>query len=223
MATIESYVKPARLYRYRSVANLDREIDAIEKGYLFCAAYKDLNDPMEGFFTSSRLLRKGQNYRAIKNAIIDAKAQVGLCSFSEIYDHELMWAHYADQFTGICVAYSLSRLLDELAKEVSFVRMYYNEIVPTVRRNNKNPDQLAKMVLSYKNYRWLYEREWRMFAGLGRAYYRNTACVARVYLGSRMKPDDRKRITRSLNQLKIKTSDMIIDEYFISFAPKLRS
>lgn len=27
------------------------------------------------------------------------------------------------------------------------------------------------------------------------------------------------RITRTFNQLKIKTSDMIIDEYFISFAP----
>ena len=33
MATIENYVKPERLYRYRSLANLDRELAAIVEGY----------------------------------------------------------------------------------------------------------------------------------------------------------------------------------------------
>jgi len=28
-------------------------MEAIEEGYLFCAAYRDLNDPMEGLFSSS--------------------------------------------------------------------------------------------------------------------------------------------------------------------------
>ena len=93
-----------------------------------------------------------------------------MCSFSEAYDNELMWAHYADQFTGICIAYSLSKLLRKLGDDATFVRMYYNEVVPTVYHVKKNPDDLAKMVLSNKNYRWLYEREWRMFARLGRAY-----------------------------------------------------
>jgi hypothetical protein len=219
MATIESYLIPSRLYRYRRLANFDREIDAIEKGYLYCAAYKDLNDPMEGLFTSSRLLRKSENYRAIKEAVIGEKARIGICSFSGVHDHELMWAHYASQFTGICIVYSFAQLLRKLGEEASFVRMYYNEIVPTVRREHKPPGQLTKMVLSNKNYRWLYEREWRMFARRGRAYYRDPRCVTRVYLGSRMKPEDHERITRTLNQLNIKTSDMIIDEYFISFAP----
>src|SRR5437667_3269872 len=53
MATIESYVQPRRLYRYRSIANLDRELDSILKGYLYCSPYMKLNDPMEGLFTSS--------------------------------------------------------------------------------------------------------------------------------------------------------------------------
>jgi hypothetical protein len=56
-----------------------------------------------------------------------------------------MSEHYADQFGGICIAYSLERLLRNLPDNVSFVRMY--------------ADELAKMVLSYKNYRWFYERE----------------------------------------------------------------
>lgn len=72
MATIESYVTPQRLYRYRSLENFNREIGAIEEGYLYCLAYEDLNDPMEGLFSSSLMLRKRGNYRAIRDAIIDS-------------------------------------------------------------------------------------------------------------------------------------------------------
>ena len=217
MANIESYVQPRRLYRYRSLADLDRELDAISKGYLFCSPYMNLNDPMEGLFTSSSLLKKSDNYRVIRNAIRDNKARIGMCSFSETYDHELMWAHYANQFTGICVAYSLSLLLKNLGDDISFVRMYYDETVPTVHRTSKDPSQLAKMVLSYKNYRWLYEREWRMFAEQGKIRYRNTDCVTAVYFGARISATDKKRLAGALKGLGIKTRDMNIDEYFIDF------
>lgn len=217
MATIESYLTPRQLYRYRSLDNLAREIEAIEEGYLYCAAYQDLNDPMEGLFASSRLLKRSKNHQAIRAEIIDRKNQLGICSFSEIYDHELMWAHYADQFKGICVAYNLSRLLEGLGEGVSFVRMYYNEKLPTVLRTNKRPSQLAKMVLSCKNYRWLHEREWRMFASLGRVHYSRTECVTRVYLGSRMESNTRRRVMDTLKRLKIPTNEMTINEYSINF------
>lgn len=223
MATIKSYLTPPRLYRYRSQKHFEREIEAIEEGYLFCAAYLYLNDPMEGLFTTSKLFRKTQDHRTTRDAIIDRKSRIGICSFSEVYDHELLWAHYADQFKGICVAYNLSRLLKNLGDEFTFVRMYYDEMVPTLRGTRKTPGELARMVLSCKNYRWLYEREWRMFAKVGKAYYSDTACVRRVYLGSRIDPDHRRRITSVLKRLKIKTSDMVIDEYFISFTAKPRS
>ena len=50
MATIESYVQPRRLYRYRSTASLDRELDSILKGYLYCSPYMNLNDPRVAVF-----------------------------------------------------------------------------------------------------------------------------------------------------------------------------
>ena len=217
MATIKSYVEPSRLYRYRSLGEFDREMEAIERGYLFCAAYRTLNDPMEGLFTSSKLLRESEDYRTIRDSIRDNKSQLGMCSFSEVHDHELMWAHYADQFRGICIAYNFSKLRDGLADDDNFCA----HVLQRDRANDSSlrprTGQLAKMVLSYKNYRWLYEREWRMFASLGKASYRPTNCVTRVYLGSRIEDDDRIRITNSLKRLKIKTSDMNIDKYSISF------
>jgi hypothetical protein len=78
------------------------------------------------------------------------------------------------------------KLLKSLPPNVNFVRLFYNETEPTIHRTSKGPGQLAKMVLSYKNYRWLYEREWRMFAPLGKAHYEDAASVTRVYLGSRI-------------------------------------
>ncbi len=220
MASIESYVKPQRLYRYRSLKTpeeFEREVEAIEKGYLFCAAYMNLNDPMEGIFTSSQTLRNSVQFHEIREAIIDRKTEIGMCSFSEVNNHELMWAHYADHYRGICVAYNLSRLLKKLEKNFTFVRIYYNEKAPTVGKTNRERDTLAKMVLSYKNYRWLYEREWRMFGSLGEAYYRDTTCVSRVYLGSRMNRRNREQIGNTLKKLGIKTSDMTIRKYSISF------
>jgi DUF2971 family protein len=217
MATIERYVQPPRLYRYRSLQEFDRELEAIEDGYLFCAAYRSLNDPMEGLFSSSHNLRESENYRAIKESIRENRSRIGICSFSEVRNHELMWAHYADRFKGICISYSLSKLLKGLPTSVAFVRMFYNETVPTIHRNKKDFIQITKRILSYKNYRWLYEREWRMFAPQGKVYYEDTACVARVYLGSRMKDGDRNRITNRLKKLRINTRAMSIDNYSISF------
>jgi hypothetical protein len=220
MAIIQSFIQPPRLYRYRSLREFDREIEAIEDGYLYCAAYRTLNDPMEGLFSSSQNLRESDDYRAVREAIRDNKAQIGMCSFSEVRNHELMWAHYADQFKGICISYNLSTLLKALPGNVNFVRMFYNETVPTIHRSKKDPSHLAKMVLSYKNYRWLYEREWRMFAPLGKASYLGAACVSRVYLGARMTNSDRNRIMDRLKRLNIRTLGMTIDKYSMSFEPK---
>src|ERR1700751_5625042 len=107
-------------------------MEAIEEGHLFCSAYEKLNDPMEGRFSSSRLLRKSPDHQAIREAIIGNKARIGICSFSEVHDNELMWAHYADHFKGICIAYSMRLLLAGHGEDVKFVRMFYNEVAPTI-------------------------------------------------------------------------------------------
>jgi len=172
---------------------------------------------------SSHCRGESDDYRAVRQSIRDNKSDIGMCSFSEVHNHELMWAHYADQFRGICISYSLSKLLKALPDEVTFVRMFYNEAEPTVYPTHRDLSQVAKMIFSYKNYRWLYEREWRMFAPLGKAYYQDAACLTRVYLGSRIKDTDRNRITSTLKRLKIKTSHMTIDKYSISFERKSRS
>jgi hypothetical protein len=55
-----------------------------------------------------------------------------------------------------------------------------------------------------KNYRWLYEREWRMFAPLGKAQYDNVRAVTAVYLGSRIRDSHRDKIVDKLASLNIR-------------------
>jgi hypothetical protein len=97
--------------------------------------------------------------------------------------------------------------------------MYYSEKEPTIYDSDKKPSHLAKTILSYKNYRWLYEREWRMFGPLGKAYYRRAECVTSVYLGSRIGDRNRERVRKVLEKLGIKCREMKIDKYSISFEP----
>ena len=128
-----------------------------------------------------------------------------------------MWAHYANQFRGLCIAYHLPRLLKSLDDDVNFVRIFYNESVPLIGKTDKSTDELARKILSYKNYRWLYEREWRMFAPQGKAFYQDRTCVTHVYFGSRMDPVDMETISRKLDELEIKWSAMSVKKYSISF------
>jgi hypothetical protein len=218
MASIDQ-VQPQKLYRYRSLKKFEQELGAIKDGYVFCAAYDNLNDPMEGVFRSSKIFRESDNYGDARRAILENKTRIGLSSFSEVHDHELMWAHYADQYRGICIAYSFAKLLDDLDKDVSFVRMYYNEMVPIVRHSRQEPNEVAKLVLSYKNYRWLYEREWRMFGPRGKVHYSDKSCVTRVYLGSRISDGKRRKIIKVMKSLDIETHDMKIEKYSIAFEP----
>jgi hypothetical protein len=216
MATIESYIRPATLYRYRSLRHFDREVAAIRNATLHCAPYSALNDPMEGFYISSKRLRESENYKSIRALIADNKAMLGICSFSEVHNNELMWAHYADQFRGICVAYRFSGLLSNLGEDTEFIRLSYRENAPTVL-SKKEPEYLAKRVLSCKNYRWLYEREWRMFAPKGTVTYERVKCVQCVYLGSRIDADNSTKLKTIMRGLGIEVRTMSLDKYSMSF------
>lgn len=219
MAKIETYVIPRYLYRYRSLSAFERELESIESGYLYCSIYKKMNDPMEGFYSSSKLLQRSAELNAVRAEILSQKTQIGICSFSEVFNHELMWAHYANQFDGICIAYDFFNLRRSLPDEVSFSRVYYNEEVPKVGSSKppRNLAQTAKMILSYKNHRWLYEREWRMFANIGEVHYGNPRCVARVYVGSRVHLDQKRDIERRLRLLKIPVKIQKLDGYVMTF------
>ncbi|WP_017960174.1 DUF2971 domain-containing protein [Rhizobium leguminosarum] len=220
MATVKVYSTPLRLYRYRPLgAKLDRELRAITEGYIYCPKFDDMNDPMEGMHRESlAYIVKGRSKEERKQ-IADEKAKLGIASLSEVFDHEPMWAHYADQFSGMCVAYSTSKLLKALPPDFDFVRMGYSEEPPVILANRASIQNKAKLTLASKTVRWMSEREWRLIIPeSGRAEYRDVKCVYRVYLGSRVARGAEAEIRAAMGRMNIPVLKMKIDRYQVSFS-----
>jgi|GEM_PF-1633288 len=223
MADIVTYAVPQWLYRFRRLNGpkgslLGQELDPIREVYIFCPTYASMNDPMEGKHTESAMLRSDEGHAATIQQVVSVKDALGIASFSEVVDHEPMWAHYADGFAGVCVRYNFRKLLRGLGDEVEFVRMAYNETAPVLLRDRKTAEQRAKLVLSIKSVRWASEREWRLMRpNSGKAFYNNLDCVDRIYLGSRVSIPDRAEVIRVANKLGGPVHAMELDHYALTF------
>jgi hypothetical protein len=229
MAEIETYAKPMLLYRYRSLRSVrvgrvwradrsivDREVRTIQRNFIFCPRYTDMNDPMEGIYNASQKVRARDDYNRFVRDVHDEKLGLGIASFSETWDNELMWAHYADGFRGICVAYSLLKLLEGLDDDHALARIVYSDRPYNLNLAGKrNQDIRARAVLSTKNLKWNYEREWRLFASVpGEAFYNNDA-VRYVYLGARMAQADRTMIEHRLRAAGVAVRRTRVDGYVV--------
>ena len=221
---------PLRLYRYRPLPDtttrplsdtttFKRELRTILKKYVFCAHIDQMNDPMEGSHRESALFQKSHSHAKMLAEIVAVKDTLGIAAFSEVFDHEPMWAHDANNFTGICVAYSFQKLLKQLPDEYEFIRMTYSEKPPILLRSKGGPNEKAKLALSTKTLRWMNEREWRLIGpSAGEARYKTANCVTHVYLGFRIAADHREKLRQELKNMKIPVSEMEIDKYAISFS-----
>lgn len=226
MGRIETYARPTWLYRYRSLKadplsgracplQLAREIDAVRQGYIYCSRYSVLNDPMEGFYRASRLARGHEEYSAFASEVREEKLGLGIASLSETWYNELMWAHYADQFRGICVVYVTSRLLSGLDDHSSLARVAYGDKPYHINLVGLRSEARARAILSTKSLMWSYEREWRLFASCPGEARHGADTIPTIFVGMRMHPDDRIEIERRLSGTNVQVKLTKIDGYLI--------
>ena len=88
------------LYKYRTTDNWQFLEDIIVNRRLYAAPFRDLNDPMEGFYDPSDRIQKLDDYAGLARELLSQKHTVGICCFTDTPDNELMWTHYADSYTG---------------------------------------------------------------------------------------------------------------------------
>jgi hypothetical protein len=177
----------------------EREMRAIEEGHIYCSTFSSMNDPMEGFFRSTTGMRRHTAYDEVVNEIKNEKQQLGIASLTEGYSNELMWAHYANGFSGICIGYATKDLLAGLSDDYALARIQYLDKPYRLALPTMSMNQRARAVLCTKNLKWMYEREWRLFAPhSGPATYTNDAARV-IILGPRMHPEDREEIVERLS------------------------
>lgn len=226
MAHLKTYAKPSHLHRYRPLGEKAlRELHALRNNYIFCPVFSAMNDPMEGTYRLSKRLSSRAGATKSPSAVKAALETAGIASLSEVYDHETMWAHYANKFEGICVQYSFARLLTGLDDSVALTRMMYSEREPVLLDDRSTAIDRARLCLSSKTVRWASEREWRLFkTEQGEAHYGDVKAITKIFLGARVSAIDEEAVRDVAGVLGVPVAKMAIEAYAISFKapPKSR-
>lgn len=171
-----------RLFRYSSADYYN--IRALETETLFLSPIGNMNDIFEGLSCEID--------DAVIDKIEDLQDIAYLKSFSEEKNNLLMWAHYAKDYSGMCVEYDFSKLSKDVLCHL--YPIYYSKTRSTNRKLDKaieehidlkrmnddncypNDCDFIKDILSLfltKSDAWSYEKEWRIIATHSQIY--NTA------------------------------------------------
>lgn len=131
------------LYKYQPFSL--NALSGLANNYLYFASPDKLNDPFD--VASESLAKKFDNLELNKS---DFKT----CSLSKINNNKLMWSHYTNEHTGICVGYKFMYLPNYVGKEEV---QYKNS-------NLQNKD-IFQNIIDYwtvKSTDWEYEQEVRL-------------------------------------------------------------
>lgn len=163
------------LFRFSNVDYYN--IRGLETQSLFLSPIGTMNDVFEGLSCE------------ITDKVIDGLDKISnlayIKSFSEDRDNLLMWAHYAANYSGMCVEYDFSGLDNELLYHL-FPVVYSNDRntsanleaaikeITKLKRENETDNSIAAEDYYYikdilclflsKSSVWEYEKEWRIIA-----------------------------------------------------------
>ena len=174
------------------------------------------NDLLEKYAGIARLL--GKDVGADKNEIVYRELDkiqgevsksfndcVGVSCFSKSCSELLMWAHYANKHTGICVEYDFSALSCNATNVLLVPVNYTNErpLIPieklmeykeSVNPNAMAPEVIAEIVKTFlaKSKNWKYEKEWRLLALGTNCEQRklHIPCIKRIITGVNISKDN---------------------------------
>jgi hypothetical protein len=122
--------------------------------------FSDLNDPFEllGIDVNNKDHRVA--FRATKDEINKSK---GLICFSRSWSNPLMWGHYAEKHTGICLGFDVP---DKMLAPVIYAKQLLKIELDTKSKKPKPAEEIVNKLLRTKFFDWKYENEMRLFVEL---------------------------------------------------------
>lgn len=181
-------MKTEFVYKYRSgnnelrkgqeISDLERDIQSIEKNSLFASSIDSLNDPCEAMVFSEKLKRETKlvsgilggkesgltNFHTqVDEFISSLNDKVGIYSLAGRFNHELLWAHYANSHRGFCIEYDLNKLQNGYSNEDLYTfKIKYSSRPPQLSLSditNGNTLNAINRVAGFKSKEWKYEEE----------------------------------------------------------------
>ncbi len=153
------------LYKYKSLDNLWHVLDIIINKRIYCAEWKNLNDPMEGLY-DPRLINLYDNGDAWSE--LD---KLKVASLSSCFDNHLMWSHYADGHKGIAIEVEIDENDDHLYD------IKYDYGVGCNSFFDGNPQE----VLRHKIKEFIYEEEYRVIQSYN--YFSLKKPIMKIFYG----------------------------------------
>lgn len=180
-------VDTMRLVKFRSLANeedLCRVIRTIKTGEFWCAKLWNMNDPMEGVFSSFN--------RTQVDGIFSEKNAFVICSFSDSSSLQwpLLWGYYANGFKGIAIEIEIDahkilkhkkngRLPPVEESEGAICDVKY---LNWIKFNEDSRDSDVENIITRKLNSWKKEKEYRFLKRANEGWHKISE-VRRVYIG----------------------------------------
>ncbi|MBS4051497.1 MAG: DUF2971 domain-containing protein [Methylomonas sp.] len=124
------------------------------------ARFEDLNDPFEllGIDVGDRDLRTV--FRATKDEI---NQNMGVICFSKSWSNPVIWGHYAEKHTGVCLGFDIP---DKLLTPVIYAKRLLKIEKDKKTGKPKLTEGVKNELLRTKFFDWKYENEMRLFVTL---------------------------------------------------------
>jgi len=107
----------------------------------------------------TNILKEERHKRMPENLFNSYLDEMGVFCMSERKDHILMWSHYAQGHSGVCLEFKA------ISTNPFFViaqKVYYQDSYPQVNFFTSSQDEQMQAILLTKSKQWEYEQEWRI-------------------------------------------------------------
>ena len=243
---------PDTLYKYYSL-NEDEELNkqkfkTLQNNQIFMSRIRDFNDPFDGkaFFYDSKQLANIKYLDHVHGRIIDDFTEFnrGTALTENGTNCMPMWAHYANNHRGFCVAYDMKdqanitlagctfpiQYTDDRLDITSFMKEYMNMVSLEVERQSAQGRKeiiisdlsliyVSQFLCNIKHSTWSYEKEFRCTNGTnteGMPYI--DAVPKAIYIGMNCNEKNKKELIEIAKILSIPVYQMQLEELSEKFS-----
>lgn len=232
-------------YSFRGIS--DFAIEEITNERISLAHPRMFNDPLDTilvWWLENEIKQGGENEREMNFRLLMKKASEHIklrCFVGSKYLKNgkwqdckvedlsvLMWAHYANSHTGMCIEYDFDRKFyktSTLTNEEELIMIIPMEYVSMIDINTDVPS--FKKALFTKSDFWEYENEMRLCAYDVKEYdeFPEIECkgaIKAVYLGVKCSDENRRKIEKAIGDKDIPLYKMEVDEKLLTRLKKLQ-
>ena len=192
---------------------------------IYCNSPENFNDPFDGqidvFKSMIDECKNNENLKKflfkIKTITDDLRKETRMTCFSRDSVNKLLWSHYGNSHTGVCIGYDLENLykmeysteypeVSELIKEK--MKISFEGLSKYEKNRIQILDELYKISFLTKSVEWEYEKEYRAFIEVNdkQDFYieLKKENIKSIYFGLRTSEEDKKAILQILKDKEIK-------------------